>query len=97
MRSLTVFCSRDLEDRVVSAFEHAGIEAFLRLGGATGHRFVPTDEMSRTMTWEAIMFVVPVASTERIDTAVDELEHYAGTCEIEPCLRVIVGTVDRAY
>ena len=38
MKHLTIFCSTDLDDRVVSALDEAGVMKFLRTD-ATGNRF----------------------------------------------------------
>jgi hypothetical protein len=92
-----VYCSRDLEDRVVSAFDKAGVEAYLRVGSATGNKFLPEGQVPRTMTWEAVMYVIPAAEEGVISAVVEELEAYAGSCEIEPCLRMVVGTVQEVH
>ena len=97
MKQLTIFCSRDLEDRVVSALDRAKVDAFLRVGEATGNRFRSAGQVPRLMTWEAVLFLVPMISEEGLGAIVDELEAYAGACEIEPCLRIVVSPVDRVH
>lgn len=94
MKQLSIYCSRDLEERVLHALDHAGIEMFLRVPGI-GERFLGRGQLPRTMRWEAALFLVPGASSERIDRVVAELSQYAGECEIEPCLRLVVASVDR--
>jgi hypothetical protein len=96
MRQLTLYCSRDLEDRVISALDRAGVHGFLRVGDATGNKFLPQGEVPRTMTWEASLIVVPVVPSEKVDQIVKELREYAGSCEIDPCLRLTVSPVDEA-
>ena len=97
MKQLTVFCNRDEEERVVAAFDHAGIPSYLRVGDATGHRFLDPGQIPRDMTWEATLFVVPAVSEERMNAAVKELRAYTGKCEIEPCLRVVISSVDEVF
>jgi hypothetical protein len=95
VKQLTIYCSRDLEDRVVSALDVASVEGFLRLGSGSGHRFLARGEVPRSVTWEASVIVVPAVSEERVGWVVRELREYAGRCEIEPCLRVVVSPVDQ--
>ena len=97
MKQLTVFASEDLEDRVVAAFDHAGIDAYMRIGEATGVRFSAPGQLPRTMTWAATLFLVPAAERDSIDRVITELRQYAGTCEIEPCLRMVVAPVDEVH
>jgi hypothetical protein len=97
MKQLTVYCSRDLEKRVISAFDEVDLEGYVHLGGATGHKFLPGDQVPRTMTWEASVFVVPSAPEDRIARVVDSLKLYAGSCEIEPCIRIVTSDVEQAY
>ena len=97
MKQLTIFCSRDEEEHVVTALDRAGIPGYLRVGDATGHRFLDPGRIPRDMTWEAAMFVVPAVSEERMSAAVKELRAYAGECEIEPCLRIVISPVDDVY
>jgi hypothetical protein len=94
MKQLMIFCSRDLEDRVIGVLDQAGIDGFFRTGAATGNKFVPGGRVPRTQSWEAAMFVVPAVAAEKIDSILGALAEYARSCEIEPCLRVIVSSVE---
>lgn len=94
MKQLTIFCSRDEESRVITALDRAGIEAYLRVGAATGNKFLEPGKIPRTMTWEAVMMVVPGAPEEKIRVVRGELGEYTRSCEIEPCLRMVVSPVD---
>lgn len=95
MKQLTIFCSRDLENRVIAVLDRAGIDGFFRAGAATGNKFVPGGQVPRTESWEAAMFVVPAVEGEKIDSILGALAEYARSCEIEPCLRVVVSAVER--
>jgi hypothetical protein len=97
VKQLTIFCNRDEEERVVTALDHAGIASYLRIGEATGNRFLDPGQIPRAMTWEATMFVVPAVSEDRMSAAVKELRAHARDCEIEPCLRIVVSPVDDVY
>ena len=96
MQQLTVFASPDLEHQVVSALDRAGAEGYFRAAGASANKFNPEGEVPRVMTWAAVMFVVPAAPNEVIKAIVKELEEYAGACEVEPCLRMVVTAVQEA-
>jgi hypothetical protein len=97
MKQLTIFCSRDEEERVVSAFDHAEIPSYVRIGEATGNRFFDRGQIPRSMTWEATMFVVPAVPVDRVEAAVKELRAYATSCAIEPCMRIVVSPVDELF
>ena len=97
MKQLTIFCSADLEHRVLNALERAGVQGFLRLPGGSGCRFKERGEVPRTLSWEALMFTVPDAEAEQVSQVADELEGYAGACEIQPCLRMVISPVERVY
>jgi hypothetical protein len=95
MKQLSIYCSRDLEDRVIAALDRVGVEGFMRVGGATGNKFKPPAELPRAMTWEAILFLVPAAPDNKIEQVIGELERYAGACEVRPCLKIVVSTVEK--
>jgi len=94
MKQLSIYCSRDLEERVIHALDHAGIEMFLRVPGI-GERFLDAGQLPRTMRWDAALFLVPGAEADRIDRVIGELEQFTGSCEIEPCLRLVVESGER--
>jgi hypothetical protein len=93
MRQVTVYVSHDLEARVVHALDHADIDGYVRVAGATGTRFAPPGQLPRTVTWEATLFLVPAADEGQVRRIVEELREFAGTCEVEPCLRIVVADV----
>jgi hypothetical protein len=95
VKQLTIFCSADLEHRVLTALERAGVSAFLRLDRVSGCRFNDPGRVPRTISWEALAFLVPGAEDDRVDAVVEELEVYAGACDIQPCLRLAVSPVER--
>jgi len=94
MKQLTVFCSNDEESRVITALDHAGIKGFFRMGDASGNKFVEPGQVPRTVAWEAVMIVVPSAPEESIRAVMGNLGEYARSCTIEPCLRMVVSSVD---
>lgn len=87
MKQLSVFCSPDLEDRVVSAFDRAGVEGFMRLPGASAHLFAEPGQVPRTIDWEAVLLIVPAAPGERLERVLDELETYTRQCDTGVCIR----------
>ncbi len=97
MKQLSIFLSSDLERRAVDALERAGLDGFLRLEGASGNKFVPEDPLSRTMTWEAVVLLVPGAGDEQVAAVGRELEEHADACETRPCLRIVVSRVEEVY
>lgn len=97
MKQLTVFCSRDLESRVVSALDSAGIHGYLRVGDATGNRFLDKGQVPRSVTWEAVMLVVPGDEDAIIDRLREKLQGIASECGPDPCIRLLVNTACEVY
>lgn len=97
MHQVAVYVSHDLEARVVHAFDHAGIDGYLRVGGATGVRFTAPGQLPRTVTWDASLFLVPSAADAQVRKVVEELREFAGTCEFEPCLRIVVSRIEEVH
>jgi len=95
MKQLTVYCSHDLESKVIAAFDHAGVPGFLRLGGVTGHQAMPPGEYPRTAGWEAALFLVPWVEDDGVDRIVEQLEAHAGRCGEGPCLHIVVSGIER--
>lgn len=94
MKQLSIYCSHDLEDRVVHALDAAGVAGYYRSGGSTGNKFLPPGEHPRTVTWDMTLFVVPGASEEHVESVTAALTKYAGMCDYEPCLRIVVSHVE---
>jgi len=97
MKQLNIFCSRDLERQVITILDRADLDGFLRVGDATGHRFLPKGETPRSVTWEAVVIVVPGAEGSVIDGVVAQLRGIAEGCEVEACLRLLVTTACEVY
>jgi len=97
VKQLTIFCSRDLEQQVVSTLDEAGLRGYLRLDGVTGNRFLPKGQVPRSVTWEAVMIVVPAGAADVIDDVREKLQAIAASCEIEPCIRLLVNTSCEVY
>jgi hypothetical protein len=95
MKQLSIYCSHDLEDQVVEALDRGGVDGFLRVAHATGNKFKPGDELPRVMTWDAALYLVPTVQPDRAEMIVSELQQFAGACEENPCLRIVVSTVER--
>ena len=97
MKQLTIFCSLDLEEQVVSTLDESGLHGYLRMDGVTGNRFLPKGQVPRSVTWEAVMIVVPTGEAAVIDGVREKLQAIAATCEIEPCIRLLVNTSCEVY
>jgi hypothetical protein len=95
MKQLAIFCSTDIEEEVTGALDHAGVEGFLRVAGGAGTQFAPKGELPRSFSWEATVFIVPALAAEPLEEVVSALSAYAGSCTIEPCLRIVVSDVER--
>jgi hypothetical protein len=95
MKQLTVYCSPELEHQVVAAFDRHGAEGYLRIPRAVGHKFLEPGALPRTVSFEAVVLVVPGASEATVAAVLQELQDVAGKCEIQPCLRASVVNVER--
>ena len=93
LRMLTIFADEDLEPQVVAALDRAQVEGFLRLGQATGNRFLAEGQVPRSIAWEAVAFVVPLATAEQQQSIALDLSRDAHDCGAEACLRIVASPV----
>jgi hypothetical protein len=93
---VTILCSSDLAERVRDALVTAGTEGFLQIPDAVGVKPGAAAEHGRYPQWQSELFLAPVDDgvARRI---VEMLQEYAGQCEVEPCLRILVSTLDEVY
>lgn len=96
MKQLTILCSSDLSDAVRDALVAAGAEGFLQIPGAVGNKPGAAAEHGRYPRWEAEMFLAP-APEEVVKKVVAQLKHLGENCEVEPCLRILVSTLEAVY
>jgi hypothetical protein len=96
MKQLTILCSSDLADKVRNALNNAGVHGFLQLPNAVGNEPGAAAEHGRVPRWEAEMFVAPVPA-DIVDQVVARLRSYAEKCEVEPCMRILVSSLDAVY
>lgn len=95
MKQLVIYCSDDLEHRVVSAIDRNGAEGYLRVPNAVGHKFLERERLPRSVSFDAVMIVVPGASEACVAGILEDLQDVANRCEIRPCLRASVLDVER--
>ena len=96
MKQLTILCSSDLSSVVQNALVSAGVEGFLLVPDAVGVRPSAAVEHGRWPRWQAAMFLAPVPD-EKVASVVGTLESYAGHCDDEPCLRILVSSLEAVY
>jgi hypothetical protein len=96
MKQVTVLCSSDLAGAVQDELVHAGIGGFLRIPGAVGVRPEAAAEHGRYPRFEAEMFLAP-ADDAAASRAVAGLRSLAARCEVEPCLRILVSSLEAVY
>ena len=96
MKQLTVLCSSDLSEAVREALITSGAEGFLQIPGAVGNKPGAAAEHGRYPRWEAEVFLAP-APEEVVEKAIARLKHLSDDCEVEPCLRILVSTLDAVY
>ena len=96
MKQLTILCSSDLSDAVRDALVAAGAEGFLQIPGAVGNKPGAAAEHGLYPHWKAEMFLAPVPE-EVVQKVVARLKHLSENCEVEPCLRIMVSTLDAVY
>lgn len=96
MKQLTILCSSDLADRVRDILIDAGVDGFMELPHAVGTKPGAAAEHGRFPRFDAEMIIAP-AENDKAERVVDELARYIGSCEVEPCLRVLVAPLDAVY
>jgi hypothetical protein len=97
MKQLTILCSEEIREKIIRTLNRFDTEGYAEVGRVTGNR--PKDPRyldSRDMTWPAAMFVM-VADEGKVRQIVDELRAYAGQCDVQPCLRVMVVDLAEYY
>jgi hypothetical protein len=96
MKQITILYSSDLAETVGDALVRAGVEGYLRIPGAVGVKPGAAAEHGRYPRWEAEMLVAPVADAVA-EEIVAGLRSFAGRCEVEPCLRILVSSLEAVY
>ena len=96
MKQLTILCSSDLSSVVQDALVSASVEGFLHVPDAVGVKPSAAVEHGRWPRWQAAMYLAPV-SDDAAASVVQALRGYAGRCEDEPCLRILVSSLDAVY
>ncbi|MFA6449938.1 MAG: hypothetical protein WCX65_10735 [bacterium] len=94
-KQLTIFCSSEISDMVIGILSSSGIKGFMHLQG-TGTNVIKKTAFAHDLTWPADVFIVP-AEEQPIRNILEHLKNYAGKCEIEPCLKLILSSVDEMY
>ena len=94
MKQLTIYFSIDLEDQVIAGLERAGCQGFFRYDGM-GVRFLEEGKVPRTISWEAAVISVPQIDDAAAGLLIGELEALIASCEVEPCIRIVVAGVER--
>ena len=96
MKQLTILCSADLADKVRDTLTAEKVHGFLQLPNAVGNEPGAAAVHGRVPRWEAEMFVAPVEA-DAVNGVVERLRDYAGKCDVEPCLRILVSSLDAVY
>ena len=96
MKQLTILCSADLSATVQEALVRAGAEGFLNVPNASGVKPGAAAPHGRVPRWPAELFLAPVRD-EVAKKVVAALRSYAGKCEVEPCLRIMVSSLEAVY
>jgi len=96
MKQLTIFCSADLSATVQEALVRAGAEGFLSVPNASGMKPGAAAPHGRVPRWPADLFLAPVRD-EVAKSVVAALGSYAGECQVAPCLRIMVSSLEAVY
>ncbi|MBN2430594.1 MAG: hypothetical protein JXQ27_03930 [Acidobacteria bacterium] len=97
MKQLTILCSDEIRERIIHTLNRVDTGGYAEVGQVSGNR--PKDPRyldSRGMSWPAAMFVM-VAEEAQVRQIVDELKDYAGHCDVQPCLRIMVLDLAEYY
>jgi hypothetical protein len=95
MKQLTIICSSEIARKVERVLSASGIRGFFHTQG-TGTHVEKKGPYNQNLTWPADIFIVP-AEEERLRPVIAKLTEYAGKCEIEPCLRMILVPVEEFH
>ncbi|HOO56650.1 MAG TPA: hypothetical protein PLN69_07490 [bacterium] len=95
VKMLMIICSSEISDKVTRVLSKSDIEGYARFEG-TGTNIEEKSAYSRDVTWPGCTFIIP-AEESQLRPIIHELKGYAGKCEIEPCLKLILSPVDEFY
>jgi len=94
MKQLTIICSPELNDKVVSILAKHRLEGFLEIGQVTGNQFESRDRLSPTVTWEGVMLQTWIRE-DAVSAAVSaDLVELRKDCASHPCLRFYLGPAE---
>lgn len=96
MKQLMIMCSADISEIVRDSLVASGIEGFLKIPHAVGSKPRATWSHGSYPLWEAEVYIAAVDDAAA-QTVVDRLKDYAGRCEVEPCLRILVSSLEAVY
>ena len=92
IKQLMIFCSSDIANVVSKELSASGIQGYMRLAGH-GTNVEKKTAFSHDLTWPADVFIIPADET-KIRRIMSGLKAYAGKCDMEPCLKMILSSVD---
>lgn len=95
IKQLTIICSTEISDMVGKVLSRSGIRGFARFEG-TGTNVLEKSAYSHDLTWQSCVYLIP-AEEEQLRGIIDKLKKYAGKCEIDPCLKMILSPVEEFY
>ncbi|MFC2173531.1 hypothetical protein ACFLU6_12995 [Acidobacteriota bacterium] len=96
MKQLTILCSEELIDRIIFALKEEGIEGYIHIPEAYANRFTQDDPISPFVTWGATVLIVP-APGDVVRRVTERLKKYAGECKDEPCLKIMVSSLEEFF
>ena len=96
MKQLTIMCSSDLAGKVQAALVSANVEGFLQVPNVIGNRPAAAAEHGRVPHWEAEMFIAAIED-DALESLVTSLRSHADQCDVDPCLRILVKSLDAVY
>jgi hypothetical protein len=96
LKQLMIMCSADISETVRDALVASEIEGFLKIPHAVGSKPGATWSHGRYPLWEAEVYLAAIEDAA-VQPIVDRLKDYAGHCDVEPCLRILVSSLDAVY
>ena len=95
IKQLTIICNTEISGMVRKTLSRSGIQGFAHMQGAGTH-VEKKSAWANDLTWPADLFIIP-AEEELLRGIIKRLKDYSGKCEIQPCLKLILSSVEEFH
>lgn len=99
MKQLIIMCSESIAGQVTQVLDSIiHMEGYVRVSGSGVKCKVPVSGAyeGKSIPWSAEVFIMALPE-DTVKIITDELKQYANRCDIAPCLRMIVTSIEELF